>query len=152
MDTDSAYMGLSADSLEEVIKSELKQRYQSEKHNWFPRSDAPEHAAYVKRTPGLFKEEYRGDGIVALCSKAYYCFGVEDKFSCKGINKRLNNINKNTYMDVLLTKRSGNGSNMGFRSVDNTVCAYLQERAGFSYVYPKRKVLADEVFTAPLDI
>jgi hypothetical protein len=41
-----------------------------EKHNWFPRSDAPEHAAYVKRTPGLFKEEYRGDAIVALCSKA----------------------------------------------------------------------------------
>jgi hypothetical protein len=42
MDTDSAYMALSADSLEEVIKPELKQRYQSEKHNWFPRSDTPE--------------------------------------------------------------------------------------------------------------
>ena len=147
MDTDSAYMGLSADSLEEVIKPELKHRYQSEKHNWFPRSDAPEHASYDKRTPGLFREEYRGDGIVALCSKAYYCFGVEDKFSCKGINKRLNNINTNTYMDVLLTKRSGNGTNRGLRSVDNTVCAYLQERAGFSYCYSKRKVS-----TAPLDI
>jgi len=106
MDTDSAYMALSADSLEEVIKPELKQRYQSEKHNWFPWSDTPEHAAYDKRTPGLFKEEYRGDGIVALCSKTYYCFGVEDKFSCKGINKRLNDINTSTYMDVLLTKRS----------------------------------------------
>jgi len=33
MDTDSAYMALSADSLEEVFKPELKQRYQSEKHN-----------------------------------------------------------------------------------------------------------------------
>jgi hypothetical protein len=147
MDTDSAYMGLSADSLEEVIKPELKHRYQSEKHNWFRRSDAPEHASYDKRTPGLFREEYRGDGIVALCSKAYYCFGVEDKFSCKGINKRLNNINTNTYMDVLLTKRSGNGTNRGLRSVDSTVCAYLQERAGFSYCYSKRKVS-----TASLDI
>jgi hypothetical protein len=154
MDTDSAYMALSADSLEEVIKSELKQRYQSEKHNWFPRSDTPEHAAYDKRTPGLFKKEYRGDGIVALCSKTYYCFGVEDKFSCKGVNKKTNDINKGTYtyMDVLLSKKSGSGTNRGFRVVENKMYTYLQERAGFSYFYPKRKVLADGVSTAPLDI
>ena len=126
MDTNSAYMGLSADSLEEVIKPKLRQRYQSEKHNWFPSSDTPEHASYDKRTPGLFKEEYRGD---ALCSKTYYCFGVKDKISCKGINKRLNDINKSTYMDVLLTKRSRNGTNREVRSVDNTVCTYLQQRA-----------------------
>ena len=133
MDTDSAYMALSADSLEEVIKSELKQRYQSEKHNWFPRSDTPEHAAYDKRTPGLFKKEYRGDGMVALCSKTYYCFGVEDKFSCKGVNKKTNDINKGTYtyMDVLLSKKSGSGTNRGFRVVENKMYTYLQERAGF---------------------
>ena len=154
MDTDSAYMALSADSLEEVIKPELKQRYQSEKHNWFPRSDTPEHAAYDKRTPGLFKEEYRGDGIVALCSKTYYCFGVEDKFSCKGVNKKTNDINKDTYtyMDVLLSKKSGSGTNRGFRVVENKMYTYLQERAGLSYFYPKRKVLADGMSTAPLDI
>ena len=77
----------------------------------------PEHAAYDKRTPGLFKEEYRGDGIVALCSKTYYCFGKEDTFSCKGINKRLNDIHKDKYMDVLLTKQSGSGTNRGFRVI-----------------------------------
>jgi hypothetical protein len=33
----------------------------------------------------------------------------------------------------------------GFRSIDNQVYTYLQERAGFSYFYPKRKVLADGV-------
>ena len=37
MDTDSAYMALSATSLEEVIKPEMQQRYQMEKKNWFPR-------------------------------------------------------------------------------------------------------------------
>jgi hypothetical protein len=36
--------------------------------------------------------------------------------------------------------------------VDNTVCTCLQQRAGFSNVYPKRKVLADGVSTVPLDI
>jgi len=92
MDTDSAYMALSADTLDAVVKPNMKPRYQSEKHLWFSRTDTPEHAAYDKRTPGLFKEEYSGDGIVALCSETYYCFGQNDKFSCKGINKRLNDI------------------------------------------------------------
>jgi hypothetical protein len=46
-----------------------------------PRDDTPEHAAYDKRTPGLFKTEFTADGMIALCSKTYYCFGKEDKFS-----------------------------------------------------------------------
>ena len=74
------------------------------KKNWFPRTDTPEHAAYDKRTPGLFKEEYSGDGIIALCSKTYYCFGKGDKFSCKGINKRTNQITKDNYMDVFFRR------------------------------------------------
>jgi hypothetical protein len=36
MDTDSAYMALSATSLEEVIKPEMQQRFRMEKKNWFP--------------------------------------------------------------------------------------------------------------------
>ena len=76
MDTDAAYMDLSVDSLEEVIKPELRQRYQSEKQNWFPRSDTLEHS------PGLFKEEY-GDGIVALSSKTYYCLGSRTNLAAK---------------------------------------------------------------------
>ena len=85
-------------------------------------------------------------------SKTYYCFGKEDKFSCKGINKRTNQITKDKYMDVLLTKQSGSGTSRGFRAIDNKMYTYLQERAGFSYFYPKRKVLADGVSTTPLDI
>jgi hypothetical protein len=53
---------------------------------------------------------------------------------------------------VLLTKQSGSGTNRGFRVIDNTMHTYLQERAGFSYFYPKTKVLADGVSTEPLDI
>ena len=90
--------------------------------------------------------------MVALCSKTYYCFGVEDKVSCKGINKCLNDIHKGTYMDVLLSKKSGSGTNRGFRVVDNKMYTYLQERAGFSYFYHKRKVLDDGDSTEPLDI
>jgi hypothetical protein len=50
MDTDSAYMALSAGSLEEVIKPEMQQRYQMEKKKWFPRTDTPQLTAYDKRT------------------------------------------------------------------------------------------------------
>ena len=150
MDTDSAYMALSAESLEEVIKPHLRQRFEAEKKDWFPREG--QYAAYDKRTPGLFKTEFSGDGMIALCSKTYYCFGDETKFSCKGINKRTNDITKDTYMDVLLSKKSGSGTDRGFRSVINQVYTYLQERCGFSYFYPKRKVLEDGISTAPLEI
>jgi hypothetical protein len=68
--------------LEEAIKPDLRQVHDIEKKNWFHRNYTPEHAAYDKRTPVLFKEEYSGNGIIALCSKTYYCFGKEDKFSC----------------------------------------------------------------------
>jgi hypothetical protein len=108
--------------------------------------------AYDKRTPGLLKTQFTGDGIIALFSKTYFCFGAEDKFSCKGVNRKTNDIHKGTYMDVLLSKKFGSGTNRGCRSIDNQVYAYLREKAGFSYVYPKRKVLTDGVSTEVLDI
>jgi hypothetical protein len=147
-----AYIALSADTLEEMMKPDQRQVYDIVKKNWFPRTDTPEHAAYDKRTPGLFKEEYSGDGMIALCSKTYYCLGKEDKFSCKGINKRTNQITKEKYMDVLLSKKSVSSTNRGFRSMDNQVFTYSQKRTGFTYFFPKRIVLADGVSTAPLEI
>jgi hypothetical protein len=58
--------------LEEVIKPEMQQHFRMEKKNWFPRTDTSEHAAYDKRTPGLFKTEFTGDGMIVLCSKTYF--------------------------------------------------------------------------------
>ena len=66
--------------------------------NWFPRVACGNHQAefmettcmgktwqmyecckkiykYDQRTPGLFKEEFYGEGIVALNSKTYCCWG-----------------------------------------------------------------------------
>jgi hypothetical protein len=152
MDTDSAYIALSADILEEAIKPDLRQVYDIEKKNWFHRNDTPEHATYDKRTPVLFKEEHSGDGIIALCSKTYYCFGMEDKFSCKGINKRTNQITKDKYMDVLLLKKYGSSTNRGFRSMDNHVFTYFQVRSGFSYFYPKRSLGRWDLYSTIRDL
>ena len=152
MNTDSAYIAIAGDSVESLVNSELKAEFEADKCNWFPRTDTAEHKAFDKRTPGLFKVEWEGQGIIGLCSKTYYCFGAKDKFSCKGVNKKCNDINKDKYLNVLLTKQNSAGVNRGFRVVNNTMYTYEQVRDAFSYFYPKRKVLADGVSTTPLEI
>jgi len=150
MDTDSAYMALSAPTLEEVIKPDMLEEYHREKHLWFPRTDTPEHAAHDKRTPGLFKIEWQGQGMVGLCSKCYYCFGFSDKVSCKGLNKRQNAIGKDNFMQVLQTKKPGSGTNRGFRTLGTAMVTYTQKKDALSYFYPKRVVHEDGVSTSPL--
>ena len=153
MDTDSAYIDISGESVESLVKPELKAEFEADKCNWFPRTDTAEHKAYDKQTPGLFLFEWKGQGIVGLCSKTYYCFGARDKFSCKGVNKKCNGINKDKYLQFLFKKKqNSSGVNRGFRVVNNTMYTYTQVRDAFSYFYLKRKVLADGVSTTPLDI
>ena len=74
MDTDSAYMALS-DNFEKLIKPELRIEFELDKYNWCPRTDTSENKAYDKRKRGLFTEEYQGEGMIAMCSKIYYCWG-----------------------------------------------------------------------------
>ena len=139
MDTNSAYIAIAGESVESLVKLELIHEYEQDKANWFPRTDTPEHKAFDKRTPGLFKEEWSGDGIIGFSSKTYYCFGTSDKFSCKGVNKRCNDIDKDKYFNVLLSKESSDGVNKGFRVVGNNMYTYNQVRQGFSYSTPNVK-------------
>ena len=92
MDTDSTYITISGDSVESLVKPKLRAEFEQDKCNWIPHTR--EHKAYDKRTPGLFKVEWEGQGIVGLCSKTYYSFGAKDKLSCKGVNKKCNETNK----------------------------------------------------------
>jgi len=84
MDCDSAYKAL-AGNFEDLIKPELKETFELDKYNWFPRTDTPENKAYDKRQPGLFKIEFEGDGIVALCSKAYFVWVKNVNIVVKGL-------------------------------------------------------------------
>ena len=113
-------------------------------------------ASHARRStsglPGLFKVEWCGNGFIGLCSKTYYCFGETDKSTTKGLSKRHNVIDKDTFLAVLTNRRSGSGVNRGFRVRDSSVMTYIQEKAALTYFYPKRKVLADGLTTAPLDL
>ena len=105
--------------------------------------------AYDKRTPELFKIE---QWLCWLMFYDYYCFGRTDKYSTKGLSKRQNKINKDTFLEVLTQQRVGRGWNRGFRVKDCSFFSYVQERAALMYFYAKRKVLDDGVSTAPLDV
>ena len=105
------------------------------------------------RTPGQFKTEFEGDGIIGLCSKMYFCFNdSKAKYSCKGVSKRTNAIDKDTYLSVLRSKATGSATNRGFRVRGNSVFTYTQAKNAFTYFYGKRKVLEDGVSTTFLDI
>ncbi|XP_071805255.1 uncharacterized protein [Asterias amurensis] len=153
MDTDSAYIAIAGNNLESVIKPEMKEEYEREKDKWFPRRDTPENERYDKRTPGLFKVEFEGDGVVALCSKTYICFGGDKvKVSSKGLNKKQNDLRKKEFLDVLETKQTGFGRNIGYKREGKDMVTYSQLKGALSYLYIKRKVDDDRVTTTYLDI
>ena len=176
MDTDSAYIALAGESIDDLVTSEHREHYFKHRSEWLPAECCDEHKeeyvntrlaertwtatepcclarkAFDKRTPGLFKIEWCGDGFIGLCSKTYYCFGSTDKCTTKGLNKRQNTIDKDAFLSVLTNRRSGGGVNRGFRVHNSSMMTYIQERAALTYFYPKRKVLEDGLTTAPLDL
>ena len=99
----------------------MKNHFNQNKHQWLGRDDNEANILYDKRTPGLLKVEYEGDGIIALASKMYYCFGEQDKFSSKGINRKQNNITKKRYLDALENLTEQQFVNKGFRVKNNQI-------------------------------
>jgi hypothetical protein len=91
MDTDSLYMVISAENWTYLIKPGMLTLFKQDQNNWFPRWQPQEAAAFDRREPGLFKEEFIWTAMVELCSKTFCVENNEDvrvsKFSCKGLNK-----------------------------------------------------------------
>ena len=169
MDTDSLYMALSEEKLDKIIRPEMQPLWycmrQSDcsdnfaansNSNFIPRESCNKHANFDKRTPGLFKEEFRCSEMIALCSKTYCCYDEQSdtvKLSSKEINK--NNIEEPLakYRKVFFDEERVYSTNRGFRVVDNKkVCTYELKKVGLSYFYPKRKVCEGGIHTTPLDI
>ena len=65
MDTDSFYLAMSGDSLDEIVNPEMKQAYEADKKNWFATDK------FSERTPGLFKPEFVGTRGMWLTAKCY---------------------------------------------------------------------------------
>ena len=99
MDTDSNYFAFSEDSIEKIIKPEMKEEYEKDKYNFLPSESKELHPTFnvdgkpftmkqcEKRTPGLFKVECVKDKIIALCSKMYFCSNTEEFCDCCACKK-----------------------------------------------------------------
>ena len=142
MDTDSAYMALNADTLDELVIPTKKSEHQRKKmgqcidfqytseYGFFPRECCEKYITYDKRTPGLFKVEAQGKAMVALWSKTYILKKHDDepKFISKGLNKSALKDPYASFRKVLDTKQPQCSTNKGFRSRNNTIYTYEQTK------------------------
>jgi hypothetical protein len=165
-DTDSIYIAISGQTIEDILKPEMRERFHKDLYGhcdedkisattyFFPRKCCHKHEKFDNREPGLFKLEFNGGTVmINLCSKTYFIKGrVGEKFSSKGISKKSVENPEQVFRNVLESRESQSCVNMGFRARNNTIFTYTQMRAGFAYHYVKREGLADGVSTKPLDI
>ena len=172
MDTDSLYLPLSEEILEDIILPEKRNEWEAIRSrdridsftanatsNFFPRTCCSAHKKHDKREPGLFKEELRCTEMLCLCSKTYCCYdrkGNKYKFSSKGLNKRTledcEDGPMSKYRKVLEEAINVTSTNRGFRTMKHSVETYEQTKKGLSYLYPKGLVEEDGIHTKPLDL
>jgi len=150
-DTDSAYIALTG-NFEDLIKPELRETFELDKYNWFPRTDIAENKADDKRKPGLLKIEFEGDGIVALCSKAYFVWREKCKYSCEGSQKSRIGFIKEQYIQCLTLNQPNNCTNVGFRKHNGQIKTYEQNKIGLTPIYTKGVLLNIGIKIAPLNV
>ena len=149
MDTDSLYLALSEENLEDIILPEKRNEWEAIRlrdctdsftanatGNFFPRTCCSAHNKHDKRQPGLFKEEFRCTEMFCLCSKTYCCYDRKSnkyKFSSKGLNKRTledcGDGPMTKYRKVLEEAVNVTSTNRGFRTMKHSVATYeIQKR------------------------
>ena len=172
METDSLYLALSEENLEDIILPEKRNEWEATRSQnctasftanatgkFFPRTFCSAHKKHDKREQGLFKEKFRCSEMLCLCSKTYCCYDRKSNkynFSSKGLNKRtLDDCGDGPmtkYRKVLEEAVNVTSTNRGFRTMKHSVATYEQTKKGLSYFYPKRLVAEDGIHTKPLDL
>ena len=86
-DTDSLYIAIARETLDECVKPEKLNDWLLKKYDYFASEsddlvqfDGREITArqYGKRSPGYFKLEFSGDGMAALNSKVFHIWGTRE--------------------------------------------------------------------------
>ena len=148
---------MSGDSLDEIVKPEMKQAYEADKKSWLAADK------FSERTPGLCKPEFVGTRGVWLTAKCYLVQNEanENKSSCKGVSKKHNDLHFQRYknvLDVFLRARRDSelegkdidkAKSIGFSVYDQYIVTYDQNKLGLSA--DKRYVLVDGTHTRPLE-
>ena len=160
-DTDSLYIAFARETIDECVKPGLEEEWSRVKWDFFSSEDDTTmdfeghtitKKQYDKRTPGKYKPEFVGEGMICLNSKVYHCWGEKTKTSCKGTQKKRNELLKKDFLDLLKSRQPKTVENAGFIRNDDKIFTYTQSKKGLDYAYFKRKVCADGVSTTHLDI
>ena len=159
MDTDSLYLALSGENLEDVNIPEKRPEWDqlpskdcndnfitNATDNFFPRTCCNAHKKHDKREPGLFKEAFRCAEMLCLCIKTYCCYDKQNnkhKFSSKVLIKRTleecgDGGPLTKYRKVLAKAVNVTSTNRGFRTIQHSVATFEQTKKGVSYFYLKR--------------
>ena len=115
---------------------------------------------FEKRTPGKFKEEFNGIGMICLNSKVYHIWSdiiidgkLLTKTSCKGVQKKRNELIREDFLRIIENPSDVTYvENAGFIRDGLETRTYTQKKRGLNYFYCKRIVLADGVNTTHLNI
>ena len=144
MDTDSLYLALSEENLEDLILPEKRNEWETIRSrdctdsfsanaigNFFPRTCCTAHKKHDKREPGLFKQEFKCSEMLCLCSKTYCCYGRKSnkyKFSSKRLDKRTledcGDGPMSKYRKVLEEVVKVTSIKRGFRTMKHSVANY----------------------------
>ena len=161
-DTDSLYIAISKDTIDECVRPDKLDDWKKRKYEYFA-SDSEELVTfegkkiskkqYDKRTPGKFKLEFSGIGMICLNSKVYHIWADDGEFktSSKGMQSR-NKITKEDFLDVMLHKLDHKVQNAGFIDDGLRKITYTQDKKGLNYFYCKRIILEDGISTTHLNI
>ena len=172
MDTNSLYLALSEENLEDIILPEKRNEWEAIRSRdctdifisdamgiFFPRTCCSAHKKHHKREPGLFKEKFRCSEMLCVCSKTYCCYNWKSnkyKVSSKRLNKRTledcGDGPMSKYRKVLEEAVNVTSTNRGFRTMKHSVATYEQTKKALSDFYPKRLVEEDGIHTIPLDL
>ena len=172
MDTDSVYLALSEENLEDIILPEKRNEWEAIRSrdcthsftanatgNFFSRTWCSAHKKHDKREPGLLKGKIWYSQMLCLYSKTYYIYDRKSnkyKFRSMGLNKRtledcgdgpMSKCRKVSEEEVNVTS-----TNRGFRTMKHSVTTYEQTKKGLFYFYPKRPVEEDGIRTKPLEL
>ena len=141
------------DDFEKLIKPELKEQFELDKNNWFPRTDTAEHNWLTRESRVYLKLSTRAVVWLVYVQK-HYCFGDKNNLSNNCTQKQGNAdiLNKETYKKCLMYKQQINCTNMCFRYIDNCMKTYQQEKFGLSSIYSKGIVFGDGIHIYPLII
>ena len=166
-DTDSLYIAFARDTIDECVKPELWNDWIKQKWDYFSSDDTTlidfegssiPFKQWDKRTPGKYKPEFSGIGMLCLNSKVYHIWGIDKerkmktKTSCKGTGKNRNKLVKENFFSVIESKKPHTVTNAGFIRDNLCTKTYTQSKRGLEYFYGKRIVLEDGVSTTHLNI